>query len=224
MRFGRDRRYLPKLQSASSPACLASIVFDYGDDAPLNAALRVRRALRRGRVGSGHDLARVLLGTPQLAAAGLRVARGRSPAPRPDAVRILAVLEQLPRRESTLSLAEATDPRGMPRLRVDWRLGDEEGAALDDFVTVLDEELRRTGAGTLERESWVGTPDWQEHVFDAFHPAGTTRMGSVVDADCRLDGGVYVCGGSVFPTSGCANPTLTILALALRLAGHLRQA
>jgi choline dehydrogenase-like flavoprotein len=47
-------------------------------------------------------------------------------------------------------------------------------------------------------------------------------MGEVVDPDCRLDDGLYVCGSSVFPTAGCANPTLTILALALRLADHLR--
>jgi choline dehydrogenase-like flavoprotein len=107
-------------------------------------------------------------------------------------------------------------------LRVDWRLGEEEGRALAAFVEALDEELRRTGAGALEREDWVGTPAWQDNAFDVFHPAGTTRMGEVVDADCRLDDGLFVCGSSVFPTSGCANPTLTILALALRLADHLR--
>ena len=58
---------------------------------------------------------------------------------------------------------------------------------------------------------------------------GTTRMHAdprrgVVDADCRVHGiaNLYVAGSSVFPTSGAANPTLTIVALALRLAGHLR--
>ena len=45
----------------------------------------------------------------------------------------------------------------------------------------------------------------------------------VVDADCRVHGidNLYVAGSSVFPTSGAANPTLTIVALALRLADHL---
>jgi len=132
------------------------------------------------------------------------------------------VLEQPQRPESTLSLAEERDPLGMQRLRVDWRLGDEEGRALAAFVETLDEELRRTGSGALEVEDWVGTPAWADHAFDVFHPSGTTALGTVVDEDCRLEEGIYVCGSSVFPTSGCANPTLTVLALALRLADHLR--
>ena len=58
---------------------------------------------------------------------------------------------------------------------------------------------------------------------------GTTRMSAdpaqgVVDADCRVHGmaNLYVAGSSVFPTCGSANPTLTIVALALRLAAHLK--
>ena len=63
---------------------------------------------------------------------------------------------------------------------------------------------------------------------DASHHMGTTRMGtdpstSVVDPDCRVHGidNLYVAGSSVFPASGYANPTLTIIALALRLGDHL---
>jgi choline dehydrogenase-like flavoprotein len=61
------------------------------------------------------------------------------------------------------------------------------------------------------------------------HHIGTTRMHAdpkqgVVDPDCRIHGlaNLYVAGSSVFPTSGYANPTLTIVALALRLADHLK--
>jgi choline dehydrogenase-like flavoprotein len=63
------------------------------------------------------------------------------------------------------------------------------------------------------------------------HHLGTARMGanprtSVVDANCRIHGlsNLYVAGGAVFPTSSQANPTLTIVALALRLAAQLRNA
>jgi choline dehydrogenase-like flavoprotein len=63
---------------------------------------------------------------------------------------------------------------------------------------------------------------------NAHHHAGTTRMSEnpadgVVDANCRVHGvdNLYLAGASVFPTAGYANPTLTILALSLRLAGHL---
>jgi choline dehydrogenase-like flavoprotein len=58
---------------------------------------------------------------------------------------------------------------------------------------------------------------------------GTTRLGSqprtsVVDRDCAVHGvaGLFVAGSSVFPTGGSANPTLTIVALAIRLADHLK--
>ena len=60
---------------------------------------------------------------------------------------------------------------------------------------------------------------------------GTTRMGtepatSVVDPDLRVHGqaNLYAAGASVFPTSGCVNPTYTIVALSIRLARHLRGA
>jgi choline dehydrogenase-like flavoprotein len=64
---------------------------------------------------------------------------------------------------------------------------------------------------------------------DASHHMGTTRMGvdpssSVVDLNGRVHGteNVFAAGASVFPTSGCANPTFTIVALSIRLAEHLR--
>ena len=60
------------------------------------------------------------------------------------------------------------------------------------------------------------------------HFMGTTWMhdnprNGVVDADCRVHGvpNLFIAGSSVFPTGGFANPTLTIVALALRLATHL---
>ena len=64
----------------------------------------------------------------------------------------------------------------------------------------------------------------------SWHHIGTTRMAAspregVVDGNCRVHGtaNLYVAGSSVFPTAGTANPTLTIVALALRLGDHLKQ-
>lgn len=229
MRFRDGRTYIPKLllaPDASMPGCMASIVFDYPAESAVQAGLRVRRALRERRVPGGRDVLRSIAGAPQVAAAAARVARGREPAPRPDAVRVLAVLEQ--RSESALTLAETLDPFGMPRLRVDWRLGDAEHRSLRAFVAALDAELRRTAAGRLDIAEWMGSESWTDAVFDVFHPAGTTRMGAdgVVDPDCRIHGAprIGVCSASVFPASGCVNPTLTIVALALRHAGRLRSA
>ncbi|MDQ4125001.1 MAG: GMC oxidoreductase [Actinomycetota bacterium] len=57
------------------------------------------------------------------------------------------------------------------------------------------------------------------------HEVGTMRIGAVVDADLKVNGSdnLYVCDNSVFPVSPAANPTLTLVALADRLAGHLKQ-
>jgi len=65
--------------------------------------------------------------------------------------------------------------------------------------------------------------------MSAHHPSGTTRMDSdprhgVVDADCRVHGvgNLFVASSSVFPTSGCAPPTLTIIALAIRVCDRIK--
>jgi choline dehydrogenase-like flavoprotein len=77
--------------------------------------------------------------------------------------------------------------------------------------------------------TWLDAPQVErEELADTYHHAGTTRMSDdpttgVVDTDCRVFGvdNLYVAGSSVFPTSGYANPTLTIVALAIRLSDTL---
>jgi choline dehydrogenase-like flavoprotein len=69
---------------------------------------------------------------------------------------------------------------------------------------------------------------WAERIMGSWHHMGTTRMHAdpqrgIVDADCRMHSApnVFVTGSSVFPTGGFANPTLTIVALALRVRDTL---
>jgi len=71
---------------------------------------------------------------------------------------------------------------------------------------------------------------WGLFLEGNFHHLGATRMHTdpamgVVDADCRVHGvsNLYIAGSSVFPTYGCSNPTLTVVAMALRLADHLKK-
>jgi choline dehydrogenase-like flavoprotein len=99
------------------------------------------------------------------------------------------------------------------------------------MARTVDAEFRRLGIAESELPGWLLEEggNWAEHFGDSYHHIGTTRMSDepsqgVVDRDCQLHGvaGVYVCGSSVFPTSGFANPTLTIAALSLRLADHLK--
>jgi choline dehydrogenase-like flavoprotein len=71
--------------------------------------------------------------------------------------------------------------------------------------------------------------DWPDDFLKVNHHIGTTRMSEdpklgVVDASCRVHGiqNLFIAGSSVFPTEGSASPTLTIVAMALRLAEHIK--
>ena len=92
---------------------------------------------------------------------------------------------------------------------------------------------RSPGRGAVALDDWLSDPraDWRPHLNDHYHHIGTTRMDpdprrGVVDTDCRVHGvrNLYIASSSVFPTGGFSNPTLTILALAMRLADHLATA
>ena len=111
---------------------------------------------------------------------------------------------------------------------LDWRLGAREADSLRRTLEMLAEDLAAAGTARVR----IGAPvaaDTPEFVGGQHH-MGTTRMSDdrttgVVDRDCRVHGieNLYVNGSSVFPTAGWANPTLTIVALALRLADHLKR-
>lgn len=134
--------------------------------------------------------------------------------------------EQLPDPESRVYLSHERDRLGMNKLALKWKVGSDERRSVVRLHQLLDEQLRRTGIGRVESD-----PEQIGHLVftDASHHMGTTRMSSdpkrgVVDPDCRVHGvaNLYIAGSSVFPNTGNANPTWTIVALALRLAEHLQ--
>jgi choline dehydrogenase-like flavoprotein len=109
------------------------------------------------------------------------------------------------------------------------RCGELDRRSLVALHRCLADEIADAGWGRLQPDLTEQLMPWPIH-SDASHHMGATRMGadpstSVVDADLQVHtvAGVYVVGGSVFPTSGCVNPTYTIVALALKLGDHLRQ-
>ncbi len=145
---------------------------------------------------------------------------------RHHASRISIRAEHAPNPESRVRLLDDVDRLGMRRVSVNWALAPGDAASIRRNVEILCEEL---GASSLGRARIDERPDepWRR-VKPGDHHVGTTRMGadpatSVVDGDCRLHGvdNLWVAGSSVFPTCGASNPTLTIVALAARLAGHL---
>lgn len=138
--------------------------------------------------------------------------------------RLLINLEQRPRPENRVVLSATRDIYGVPRAELHWRWNEAEQSQLETARRLIAADLEAAGLGTIELRR-PSRPDPNAH-----HHAGTTRMAvddrwGVVDNDCRVHGteNLYVAGASVFPTAGSANPTLTIVALAIRLADHLRQ-
>lgn len=137
--------------------------------------------------------------------------------------------EQAPNRESRVTLAASEDELGVPRIRVDWRYLPIDVESVRRTLVVLQNEFHSRGVGSLlfdEERLEVDLTRWGAY---GGHHMGTARMGSdprtsVVDADCRVHGtdNLYVAGSAVFPTSGQATPSLTLTALACRLAEHLK--
>jgi len=121
---------------------------------------------------------------------------------------------------------------GIPLAKVQWRLTDLTRHSIQKYALMLKDQYRLIGAGELELEPWIFDPSpeaWNSHVTDQFHHIGATRMHDsprqgVVDRDCRVHGiaNLYIGSSSVFPTSGHSNPTLTIIALCMRLADRFR--
>jgi choline dehydrogenase-like flavoprotein len=151
--------------------------------------------------------------------------------PSDDAHSVLAVrvqAEQAPNPDSRVTLGSRRDRFGLPVAQVAWRPTDSDRASIRASQERLDAALRAAGLGRVE--FMLGDERPPALLEGNFHHLGTTRMHAdpnhgVVDADCRVHGvrNLYVASSSVFPTYGCSNPTLTVVALALRLADHLRK-
>lgn len=138
---------------------------------------------------------------------------------------VLLNLEQTPRRENRVRLSQRRDRFGVPLPELTWHWHSDDAARLDRVRKLFLTELQRAGLGEATIIP-AAQPDPNAH-----HHAGTTRMHhdpreGVVDANGQVHGSraLFVAGASVFPTAGFANPTLTIIAMALRLAHHLHAA
>jgi len=151
----------------------------------------------------------------------------RRGAPRTRRVRLRNFMEMEPDPENRVTLARELCPYGKPIPRVVHRCTEVDRRSLVALHQALAVELDAAGVGRLESDLVRDVDPWPIDQ-DASHHMGTTRMGddpatSVVDANLRVHDveNLYVAGASTFPTSGCANPTFTLVALSIRLAEHL---
>ena len=137
-------------------------------------------------------------------------------------------MEIAPDPDRRLTLTGEKDALGMPRLKLDMRISDDDFLQYRNTLKELGRQLLLARSGMIHilhtsRAEWLSVMDWGNHHM------GTTRMHNdprrgVVDANSRVHGvsNLFVAGSAVFPTYGASNPTLNLIALVLRLADHLK--
>ena len=224
----------PEQRAKRALNATASVVYDYDDGAVVESIVRVYRAMasRSWRELRAADLAHVMARPFKVLGFGARHMGYALPGfMHPSSIRLSVISEQAPNHESRVTLGEDVDRLGMPRARVDWRLTDQERLSLLAISRACQTEFSRLGLHDSIALAWLESTDgaWKTGVRDILHAAGTTRMSAdpatgVVDPDCRLFGcgNVFLASTSVFPTSGHSNPVFTMVALAIRLADHIK--
>jgi choline dehydrogenase-like flavoprotein len=157
--------------------------------------------------------------------------RGMNRLRRVSRVEFAHTLEQPPDPSNRVTLGDDADAFGQRRVRLEWRVSEMEERTFRTNLGAVSHALERAGLGRVEIPEEHEGNVWPPAELQGMrgHHMGTTRMSidpklGVVDADCRVHGigNLYVAGSSVFPTGGAGTPTLTIVALAIRLADHLR--
>ncbi len=145
--------------------------------------------------------------------------------------KLISAWEQEPRYINRIALSRTKrDKFGVPRSVLHLHKSDRDLRTARESAILLGKHLIRKGLGRMQLDEWVfGRGDYPtDSEICGPHHLGGTRMGtdpnlSVVDADCKVHGqdNLYIGGSSVFPSGGHANPTLSIVQFALRLADRL---
>lgn len=192
------------------------------------AARELSGSLKKGEIPN--DLGKVLRNITRDLTNVVRAAAGGEVRPA-QILQFYARSESAPNPESRVTLSEQVDALGLRRARLDWKVGELDKRSLRVSMLAIAQELGRLNIARVQLSDWLAADDaeWSPLLIGGNHHMGTTRMSTdpskgVVDENCRVHevSNLYVAGSSVFPTGGHANPTLTLLALALRLAGYLK--
>ncbi|WP_336513819.1 GMC family oxidoreductase [Pollutibacter soli] len=142
-------------------------------------------------------------------------------------------MEQAPNPNSRITLDTEKDALGMPRAKLHWELTHLERDSLRDINRIIGQEVGRASMGRVKIYDYLqkdGDPEWPSFTGGGWHHMGTTRMSEdpkqgVTDANCKVHGirNLYVAGASNFVTAGAVNPTLTLIALTMRLSDELKK-
>jgi len=215
---------------------IGSAYFEIGRELPDSSALtktrQVMQRLKSGRIAavSYQDIRAILQDSPSLFwAAQWRWMRRQYYWPPNANLHIFIRIEQLPHWHNRICLSDQKDALHLPKLRLEWKKTDADEKAFRVTIEKIDRYWKAHLANVCELEwkpevlnSEVGMVNL---TMDLAHPAGSTRMGttplnSVVDPHLRVHRieNLSIASASVFPSSGSANPTLTIMHLAMRAA------
>jgi choline dehydrogenase-like flavoprotein len=208
----------------------AAVYYEASSDSSWKAATNLAAAVRERKLYSGihRDLVPAMGAAANLAR---RLLQGSPPLLKDPLITIIVDVEQEPNAESRVTLSDQLDAFGMRRAKVDWRISEIERTTARHLNGLVGEELHKLGFGRTENAAWLtrDTPVREGELYGTYHHIGTTRMSrhppdGVTNENCRAHGvtNLYFGGCSVFPTGGHANPTLSIVALSIRLADHLR--
>ncbi len=142
-------------------------------------------------------------------------------------IQVYSCTEQAPCPDNRVVLGTEKDQFGYPKVQLNWHWDELSRRSFVRTETLFKEAVFEAGLGKLDLELDKGNP--QLFRPSIHHNMGTTRMHEnprhgVVDANCKVHGvsNLFIAGSSTFPTGGYANPTLTIVALAIRLADHIK--
>lgn len=181
----------------------------------------------------------VVLGSPRLAAFAFDWTRRRILARRklpsvvledPRAVYPIDInAEQEPNPDSRVILGDEKDEMGMPRIRIDWRTCQADYDRIIAGIRLIQNAVAPSGTTRIDLDEEHIARFMEQRIPIGGHHIGTARMASATDRGvCNPNGelfgtrGLFIAGAAAFPTSSFANPTLTLMALSIRLAEHIR--
>lgn len=195
----------------------------------VRALYRMRQRVRgkwSPRIGLGSDLG-IIFSHP-LDSASYVVAHSTSSRRMVRSVTMEMIAEPEPDYNSRVMLGDDIDALGMRRAKIDWRLTQRVRDTVDTTFELIARELEDKNIARVKLGPRVNDTGWPSDLEGTYHHMGTTRMHDsprhgVVDRNCQVHGiaNLYIAGSSVFPTSSSNHPTMTLVALALRLSDRL---
>jgi choline dehydrogenase-like flavoprotein len=142
-------------------------------------------------------------------------------------------IEQAPNPLSRLTLNNEIDSLGVPRVDLKWTISAIDKRTVREINKLLGQQVGKAGIGRVKLADFLtdeSDDTMPSYTSGGWHHLGTTRMSDdpktgVVDKNCKVHGidNLYIAGSSCYPTAGAINPTLTIVAISLRLADHLKR-